>query len=468
MSALLYEINTRVLLRTLSRRLGRAATLDDVEDAFLDRLAAHGFGWIWLLGVWRTGAAGRRIAGAIPELREAYRRALPEVSEEDVCGSCFAVAGYEVAPELGGAAALARLRGRMHRRGLRLMLDFVPNHTATDHPWVSARPQLYRRASEADLAREPHNHLRVESAAGPVVLAHGRDPNYPGWTDTLQLDYANPDTIDAMRGELRRVAALCDGLRCDMAMLPLPEVFRRTWGAPALPFWPEAIVETRRTHPGFTFLAEAYWDLEWELLSQGFDHAYDKRLYDRLRWGDAAGVRAHLGADLSFQSRLARFLENHDEERAAVAFGARHRAAALIAYLAPGLKFFHEGQLEGRRVRLPVQLCRAPEEQADAAIASFYEGLLGRLRSPALREGIWRLLPIERDPIVAFDWTSGEERLLVIVNYGEEPTCHAVRDLSGSVRLLDPDGWRAEQRSASTAVELDLPGWGARVIETAP
>jgi hypothetical protein len=223
----------------------------------------------------------------------------------------------------------------------------------------------------------------------------------------------------------------------------------------------------KRTYPGFAFLAEAYWDLEWELLSQGFDHAYDKRLYDRLRWGDAAGVRAHLGADLSFQARLARFIENHDEERAAVAFGARHRAAALIAYLAPGLKFFHEGQLDGRRARLPVQLCRAPEESSDAGLAGFYEGLLRLLSSPVLRGGAWRLRERGPEAIVAFEWASRKERLIVVVNYGDGPTRHAVRDLSGWVRLLDPDGWRADQRTASTTVELDLPGWGARVIEAA-
>jgi hypothetical protein len=271
MSQLLYEINIRVRLRALSQRLGRAAGFDDIEDALLDRLAGQGFAWVWLLGVWRTGEAGRRIARAVPELRQAYRRALPDVTDEDVCGSCFAVAGYEVAPEMGGTAALLRLRERLHRRGLKLMLDFVPNHTARDHPWARSRPQLYRRGGEEELAREPHNYVRLESAGGPVILAHGRDPHFPGWTDTLQLDYANADTIAAMQGELRRIADLCDGVRCDMAMLLLPEVFGRTWGAAALPFWPEAIAETRRTHPGFTFLAEAYWDLEWELLSQGFD-----------------------------------------------------------------------------------------------------------------------------------------------------------------------------------------------------
>jgi glycosidase len=468
MRALLYEINTRVLLRSASERLGRAATLDDVENALLHRLAAQGFDWVWLLGVWRTGAAGRRISREIPELREAYRRALPDLTEADICGSCFAITGYEVEPEMGGEAALLRFRERLHRRGMRLMLDFVPNHTATDHPWARERPQLYRRGGADELSREPRNYLRLDTAGGPAVLAHGRDPNFPGWTDTLQLDYSKPDTIAAVTGELLRVARLCDGLRCDMAMLLLPETFGRTWGTAALPFWPQAIGEVRREQPGFTFLAEAYWDLEWELMRQGFDYAYDKRLYDRLRAGAAEPVRAHLGAELAFQERLARFLENHDEERAAAAFPIeRHRAAALVTYLAPGLKFLHEGQLEGRRVRLPVQLCRAPDEPEDAAIAWFYEGLLRLLKSPALREGSWRLRQTGQDAIVAFDWSAPEVRLIAVVNFGAAPARYALpaHELSGNkVRLLDPDGWRIEERRADE-LALDLSGWGARLVE---
>lgn len=133
---------------------------------------------------------------------------------------------------MGGDAALMRLRARMRRRGMRLMLDFVPNHVALDHPWVEDRPELLMAGTAAQLAAEPGNYVRL----GAAVLAHGRDPNFPGWPDTLQLDYADPATVAAMRGQLMRAAGLCDGLRCDMAMLLLPEVFERSWGKPALPF----------------------------------------------------------------------------------------------------------------------------------------------------------------------------------------------------------------------------------------
>jgi glycosidase len=462
---LLYQINLRALLGAVGERLGRAATLGDVPDRLLDRLAAQGFGWVWLLGVWRTGEAGRRIARSIPELMEAYRRVLPDLAEDDICGSCFAVAGYEVPAEMGGDAALLALRERMRARGLRLMLDFVPNHTARDHPWVRSRPQLYRQGGAGELDREPWNWFRAETADGPAILAHGRDPNFPGWTDTAQLDYARPEPQAAMEAELLRISALCDGLRCDMAMLLLPDVFERSWGVRPAPFWPNAIARVRRAHPGFTFLAEAYWNLEWPLLQDGFDLAYDKRLYDRLS-ADAAGpVRNHLRADPGFQRRLARFLENHDEERAAAALPApRHRAAALIAYLTPGLKFFQDGQLQGHRARLPVQLCRAPKEAEDAEIAAFYAALLELLRS-GLPAGEWRLLdpPADAEAAIVFRWTDRSGGLLVAVNFADPPLRFELPSPeAGSFRVRLAAG---EVRARPAAIGFDLPAWGYAAIE---
>ena len=133
-------------------------------------------------------------------------------------------------PALGGDEALARLRERLRDRGLKLMLDFVPNHTALDHPWVEDHPEYYVVGTELDLARAPQNYTWVKRPGGDRLLAYGRDPYFPGWPDTLQLNYGNPATQDAMLGELLRIAGQCDGVRCDMAMLVLPEVFERTWG----------------------------------------------------------------------------------------------------------------------------------------------------------------------------------------------------------------------------------------------
>lgn len=350
---LLYQIGTRVYLTELSASLARPASLDDIPNGELDRLANIGFDWVWLLSVWRTGAAGQRISRSNREWRREFEETMPNLREDDIAGSGFAIASYAVEPGLGGESALARLRGRLRSRGLRLMLDFVPNHTAVDHPWVEAHPEYYIAGIEHDVARAPWNYVRVEGIGGDRLLAHGRDPYFPGWPDTLQLNYSNPGTQNAMIGELQRIAGQCDGVRCDMAMLLLPDVFEQTWGLPTEPFWPRAIECVRRRAPDFCFMAEVYWDREWTLLQQGFDYAYDKRLYDRLRTGQARPVREHLQAGLEYQSKLARFLENHDEPRAAATFSpAIHQAAAVITYLSPGLRFFQHGQFDGGKKRI--------------------------------------------------------------------------------------------------------------------
>src|SRR5678815_869447 len=131
----LYQINTRVWLTELTRHLGRPATLDDLPDSELDQFVSLGFDWIWLLSVWQTGMAAQRVSRSNPEWRKEFQETLPDLREEDIAGSGFAINGYTVHTGIGGDAALARLRERLQQRGLRLLLDFVPNHMAPDHPW---------------------------------------------------------------------------------------------------------------------------------------------------------------------------------------------------------------------------------------------------------------------------------------------------------------------------------------------
>ncbi len=425
----LYQINTRVWLTELVPNRGGRATLDDIPDAELDRLASLGFDWVWFLSVWQTGLAGQRVSRSNPEWRKEFLETLPDLKDEDIPGSGFAITGYTVHESLGGNDALLRLRERLRQRGLKLMLDFVPNHTGLDHPWVEEHPDYYIRGTEQDLARAPQNYTWVRRKGGDLLLAHGRDPYFAGWPDTLQLNYGNPATQEAMIGELLRTSALCDGVRCDMAMLVLPEVFERTWGIPAKPFWPEATRRVRQLVPEFCFMAEVYWDLEWAVQHQGFDYAYDKRLYDRLREGHAGPVRDHLRAGLDYQNKLARFLENHDEPRAAATFPRGiHQAVAALTFLAPGLRFFHQGQWEGRVKRISPHLSRAPQEAVNEALKQFYHRLLAVLRQPLLREGRWQLLECQpawagngsSDAFIAYSWEGPETgRLLVAVNFAE-------------------------------------------------
>jgi hypothetical protein len=479
----LYQISTRALMQELCKKLGRPATLDDIPDEVLDRLAHQNFDWVWFLGVWQTGAAGRKVSQQNAGWQQEFREFLPDFTEDDVCGSPFAVVKYEAHAQFGGNAALDRLRDRIHAKGMKLLLDFVPNHTALDHEWVVRHPEFYVHGSEEDLRNQPQNYTRLGSGDASSIFAFGRDPYFDGWPDTVQLNYAEPALQQAMMAELERIAEHCDGVRCDMAMLVLPEVFERTWRRTPEAFWPRAVQKVRDSHPGFIFMAEVYWDLEWTLQQQGFNYTYDKRLYDRLREGHARPVRDHFRAGLDFQTRSVRFLENHDEPRAAAVFPPeQHRAAAVLTFLCPGMRFFHEGQFQGRKKKLPVHLDRRPDEVADTSLAEFYGHLLACVNLPTVGNGAWSLLESAAawegnwttDCFVCFAWQDlPRERILVVVNFASNQSqCYLplpFGDLPGrSVLLEDLMGHEAYERDgtelSTRGLYLDMGGWAHHVF----
>ncbi len=480
----LYQINTRVWLHRLSREAGRRITLADIDDTTIDGFVEQGFDWIWLLSVWQTGAAGRAVSRGNLQWRAEFQTVLPDLTEDDICGSGFAITAYTVSEALGGKRALALFREKLAQRGIKLMLDFVPNHTAPDHPWVKAHPDYYVEGSEDALAGALQNYLRVDTNRGPMILAYGRDPNFSGWPDTLQLNYANPELHRLRIDELIAIAGKCDGVRCDMAMLLLPEVFQRTWGFIPEPFWPKATAAVHAQYPAFTFMAEVYWDFEFTLQHQGFHYCYDKRLYDRLREGHVKPIRDHLVAGLDYQDKLARFLENHDEPRAASEFPwLQYQAAAVITFLSPGLRFFHQGQFEGARVRVPTHLCRGPVEPANLQIDAFYFRLVTTLKMGAFRDGAW--LQIQPSPawqgnwtfdgFVAYAWAGAAGgRHIVVVNYaGNQAQCRLqlpFPEFRGKqVRLTDVMGVEVYDRNGSELVDpglyIDHAPWHYNVFE---
>jgi glycosidase len=425
---LLYEINTWPWLQEVSAASERRISLADVPQPELDRIAGLGFDGVWLMGVWERSPCAREVARSVPDLVAEYQRVLPGFAAEDVVGSPYAVHRYEVDAALGGREALMELRARLHRAGLRLVLDFVPNHLAIDHSWVHEHPGRFVQATPDRLATAPQNYFPREIDGNRHTFAHGRDPNYSGWTDTVQLDYRRRDTRHAMTEVFAGIADQCDGARCDMAMLVIRDVFLRTWGGefddPGASFWTDAIGRVKAAHPGFLAIAEVYWDLEYHLQQLGFDYTYDKRLYDRLVNGDADSVRAHLRADLTFQRRLTRFIENHDEPRAATVFGPeRSRAAAVLALTLPGMRLVHEGQIEGHRVKVPVQLGRRPGEVSDSVMEAHYQRLLRALSDPVFHEGAWHLVEPQSAgdesyrAFIASHWSTHDSIRLVVVNW---------------------------------------------------
>lgn len=483
---LLYEINTRCWLRELEQRHGRPITFGNVPDSEFQFWQANGFTVVWLMGVWTGGPRSRAQALASPELQQAYSAALPDWKEQDVAGSPYAIAAYRVPEALGGNGGLVRFRQKLAGFGLKLFLDFVPNHLGLDHPWATERPELFVQAPAA----RPQTFAQ-DTRSGKRYLAYGKDPNWAGWTDTVQIDYRTAEARQAMTGVLQDIAAMCDGVRCDMAMLLLNEVFERTWkefpipGPPASSeFWPEAISAIRRSHPGFLFLAEVYWGLEARLRALGFDYTYDKALYDHLISPQPGAVQSHLtGLGTEQVCAGAHFLENHDEPRiAALLPFMEHRAAALVALGLPGMRFLHEGQLEGRRKRVPVQLARRSNEPVDREIASMYDQLLRALKASAVGQGTPELLlPQQAWPgnptaqhFVLVQWTLTASSFdLVVVNLAPHrsqcyspiklppgsATSWAIEDLLGPERYV-----RQDDDLRKHGLYLDLPAHGAQIF----
>ncbi len=421
----IYEINTRLWLRELSGHYGRPVTLADVPAEVWDGLAGFRFDAVWLMGVWERSPAGLTLALADERLRRSFAATLPHAQPEDIVGSPYCVRRYEADATIGGRAGLAAARAELAARGIGLILDFVPNHVAPDHPWVAEHPEYFIHGTVDELAVDPANFFEVDGA----ILAHGHDPALPPWPDVAQLNAFHPGMRAAAVATLNELAEQCDGVRCDMAMLLINDVFGRTWGEragppPAEEFWREVIPPVRAAYPHLCFIGEAYWNMEWELLQQGFDYCYDKRLYDRLAHENAAEVRGHMGAELAYHEQMLRFVENHYEPRAAATFpGGRALVAAIAAYTLPGAKLFHQGQFEGYTTRLPVFLTRRPQEPVDRALHAFYRRLANEIQTPALKEGQWRLCALNGWPdnnsynnLAAWCWQVGDERRVIAVN----------------------------------------------------
>jgi hypothetical protein len=461
----IHEVNTWPWLHDVGVRAGRTVTLADVPADAWDAVCVPGVDTVWLMGVWDRSPASREIALADPGNVASFEAALPDLDPDaDVVGSAYSVRRFVVDERLGGRDGLAAARAELRRRGVRLLLDFVPNHVAPDHPWTEEHPEYFMPGTDG------------------ARYAAGRDPYFPPWDDTVQLNAFSMALRSAAIATVMEIAEQCDGVRCDMAMLLLNRVFTQTWGdragwPPPTEYWTDVIGAVRAAHPGFVFMAEAYWELEHELQLLGFDFCYDKRLYDRLESGDARAIGAHLGADLDYQNGLVRFLENHDEPRAAATFEPeRERAAAVAIATLPGATLWHEGQFDGRRVRPPVFLTRRPTEAADPALREFYLQLV----ADDVRAGQWE----RRDAIgwddnpsamhlLAWSWTDGQRRAVAVVNWSPAPAQGRVLlpwdDLDGRSLTLtdvltgtcyDRDGGELQREG----LYVDRPGWGAHVF----
>jgi hypothetical protein len=456
----LLQIDARAWTARLSASAGRRVTLADIGAPEIDRIAELGVDLVWLTAVWTIGSASRRLWRGSTELRDRRAELLPDGSDEDIVGSPYAIGAYEPADSLGGEAGLATLRQRLAAAGIGLILDFVPNQMAMDHPWVRRHPEWFVRADSAQRAADPGGSFEVR-ADGRHWVAHGRDPNFPPWTDTAQLDYRHPAVPRAMAQALREVATRCDGVVCSMAMLVLDDVFRATWGgrsmapstdADASPFgefWWHASTSVHEVYPQFLLIAEAYWGHEYRLQQLGFDYTYDKPLLDRLLAGDARSVVGHLRADDSYQRRSVRLLEERNGPRIAARMGPQQgRAAAVVAATVPGMLLIRDGQIDGARADVPLQLRREPDELVDHELHDFYCRLLRATDDEAFRLG----QAIRLEPVSAWDGNATHEGIIARLWVGQR------RQLRLSIANLT--GERAQ-----AYIPLALPEFAGKVVQ---
>ncbi|MFW9904137.1 MAG: alpha-amylase family glycosyl hydrolase [Candidatus Thorarchaeota archaeon] len=433
---ILFEINTRVWLYNLRIELGEEITLLKIPEEYWLEFVENGFDWIWLMGVWKHSPLTMEDLKRHPGLKKEFTTALPDWKPADVIGSPYSIIEYELNPMLGEPDDLKILKKKLNKMGVKLMVDFVPNHFGNASPLVRSQPDLF-----ISLLEKPNEILslfsKVETDLGSRWIAFGKDPFFPPWDDTFQINYFNPDTRKYMIDILFQIADQSDGIRCDMAMLCLNEIICRTWGwyfkeksikQPQTEFWKEAITRIKSVHPKFVFLAEVYWDLNWQLQQLGFNYTYDKRLYDRLIQSTPPYIRGHFLADLDYQRHSLRFIENHDERRSIELFGKEKSiAAAVISGTIPGLCLYHQGQFEGYKLKIPIQLRQKAFEQSNKEIQQFYDHLLRFTTHDVFKEGEWTLINTSEawkgnnswQNVLSWQWVdkkTGEMRLIV-VNY---------------------------------------------------
>ncbi|QQS22124.1 alpha-amylase [Candidatus Saccharibacteria bacterium] len=374
----IYEIHTAVWLQDLSRRYKQTITLATVPDDIINRLKTYHMDTVWLMGVWQRSQVAADISRQDTKLVSEVRQLLPDYSPGDIIGSAYAVKAYVVDERFGGNAGLAVFRQQLARHGIQLILDFVPNHTAFDHAWLREHPDFYITGESRLALNQPEHYYQV----GTLAIAKAADPNLSPWPDVAQVNAFSRGYRQASIATLQHIATLCDGVRCDMAMLLLTDVVGRTWGdragqAPDQEYWSEVIQAVKITNPAFIFIAESYWDTERNLIQLGFNACYDKPIYDAMVNNDTESIARRNQQLVDISEKLVHFLENHDERRAASVFTNEQIQTYSQQLLAmPGLCLWYDGQFEGHRTQLPVHIGRGPKESTDTSIESIYSSLL--------------------------------------------------------------------------------------------
>ncbi|MFC1863373.1 alpha-amylase family glycosyl hydrolase [Thermodesulfobacteriota bacterium] len=447
----IYEINLMTWLHDLSQRENQLITLKNIPVKEWRYLKELGMDLIWLMGMWERSSDSTARAQKEPNLVDGCRQILKDFEINDIIGSPYAIHDYRPDSIFGSFEDLSDLKNTLEEEGLGLILDFVPNHTACDHPWITEHPDRYIESSPTSTVCQK-GFFAFGNPPNQRCFAHGKDPYFHPWTDTAQINYETHGTLEAMTEILIDLAQYCHGFRCDMAMLILKDIFLETWGpylnkpADIEEFWPYAINRLKNSGVQCELMAEVYWGKDETLLDYGFDYVYDKHLYDLMNEGSIEKIKTYISMPPEKHQKMLRFLENHDEERAISVFGAeRIRSAMLIHATLPGMRFWHHGQIEGRLHRVPVQLKRAPHEDSNMDLLTFSQALLKQVDHSVFHEGAFEIFSTHgwsdnesHVNLMAWGWEMKKERRLIVVNF----SAHSAQ---GYVTL--PKGWQVFPQS---------------------
>ena len=424
------EVSARLWFNKIEKDIGHKITLADIPEKYFFEIKSAGFDAVWLMGIWEESLTSRQIARTDGPINNYIQKRVPSYKKEDIFGSPYSICSYEIDKKFGTKEDLLKFKARLNEYGIALILDFVGNHFSVDNPLTWEEPDLFITSKE-----EPQDKELFYQNKNGVWLAHGKDPYFSPWTDSAQLNLFNPKTREMLLNSLLEVCPLCDGLRCDMVMLMLNNVHKEIWGkylnydTPKEEFWPNAIRKVKELFPSFTFIAEVYWGLEYEVQELGFDFTYDKILYDRLLSSHPMQIAAHLRAEHLYQKKTLRFIANHDEEVPITAFASKQKsfAAAVVAYTLSGGRLFTSSQICGAPYRLPIQYL-PPNIHIEKDVLSFYGKFLDIINHPCFHGGQWALKEavshdgkdLSCQNILTWMWTQNTTCKIVVINYSDQ------------------------------------------------
>lgn len=400
---LIYQIDIREFIHRLNVEKNKKHNLNNLPDEFFIDLKNLGVEFLWLLGIYQPSKASQKISVSMKELHKKYNESLPDWKEDDVIGSPYAITEYKIAKEFGGEDAYKKFKLRLKNKfQFKIILDFVPNHYAIDSPIVQKHPEFFIHAPKNIIGINPEEFHLLKIKNKDYLIAYGKEPFSPVWKDTLQLDYRSKKVQEFMIKELMTLSEKCDGVRCDMSMLLLSDIFFNNWKKFPLPddfvpvakeFWYDAIKKVKQKKPEFIFVAEVYWSRENDLLNLGFDYVYEKRLYEMLIDSKINLINEYIKNVFSFQRKRLLFIENHDEPRSAHIFTTEKlKSVATLIYTLPSMKLIYDGQLEGRKFHHAIQLKRLYQEVTNNELKNFYKLLFQSIRKSSIIDGYFKFL----------------------------------------------------------------------------